>query len=81
MLIHGLLRVIKYLFKMPNYLQLHFSLVYKGKQGFLAFHITIKLHLFNPSNVFIKNKLYPTALPVIQHISYQYLLIGKALRF
>lgn len=71
MLICRLLWVIKYLFKMPNYLQLHFSLVYKGNQGFLAFHTTIKLHPFNPSNVFIKNKLHPTVLPVIQSIMYQ----------
>lgn len=66
-----IIRVIKYLFKMPNYLRLHFSLVYKGKQGLLAFHIVIKLHPFNPCNVFIKNKLHPTVLPVIQRIKYQ----------
>lgn len=65
------LRVIKYLFKMPNHLQIHFSLVYEGNQGFLAFHLTIKLQPFNPSNVFIKNKLHPTVLPVIQRIKYR----------
>lgn len=66
-----LLRVIKYLFEMANYLQLPVSLAYEGKQGFLAFHITINLHPFNPPMFLLTTNYILLRRQVIRRIKYQ----------